>query len=332
MDMAENKKYEYLSRESFGLLKGYLAIMVLISHLYQFSGLFAGTYFGQFLNSLGHFGVIGFIFLSGYGLFSSYSEKGKSYVVSFTRKRLLPFFITYTITVFVYLAYEIYFGAGTVDMMSLVKSFTVGATIISFGWYLQYMLWLYIFFWIVYITGLSDRTKSVIVGILAILFVAYGMMNSGVITRYTIVICFLFGFNASYYKDVLTEMLDKMSLPIFFVSLMCVFVDYKISESGLNIYLKVASSLIADIAFILIMLIVVKLIVENAQLILDNPISRFCGDFSLEIYIVQAMVLRLLVKTMNNPWVYVAKSVVIIMVIAVVYHYFLKLVLLPLKK
>ena len=93
------------SKENFIGVKGYLAILIIIHHLYQFTAFLSDPSFGYALYLLGHYGVICFLFLSGFGLFSSYLSKGETYIKSFLRNRLLPFYLSYLFFVIVYIVY-----------------------------------------------------------------------------------------------------------------------------------------------------------------------------------------------------------------------------------
>ena len=134
------------SKENFLGLKGYLALCVLIHHLYQFTGFFSNTNVGYAFLLLGHWAVIGFIFLSGYGLYTSYRLKGEGYIRSFPRTRLFPFYVTYLVFVATYVVYE-FIGQQAVTATALLRSLTYGSTIVSFGWYFQLTYVMYLFFY-----------------------------------------------------------------------------------------------------------------------------------------------------------------------------------------
>ncbi len=329
---AEISQYEYLSKDTFLCLKGYLALMVLVSHLYQFSALFSGTYFGSFLNLFGHYGVVGFIFLSGFGLFASYSSKGRSYILEFPKKRLIPFFLTYTFAIVIYTIYELIIKTDF-SVMLVVKSFTVGGTIVSFGWYLQYTLWLYVAFFAVYVLKVNDKIKSVImaVGVSAFAITAYFLGYDA--KRYTITIVFLLGFASAYYKEAITKFIKKFWYVIFIMGFGLLLLEYKISvQDTIPGVVKVLFSLLGDVSFVSIVLSATDIFTKVLGFAIKNPVSRFLGKYSLEIYIIQAMVLRIFVTIFENPWLLVSVSAVTIVAVAVIIHPIISLINKPFKK
>lgn len=327
----EISKYEYLSKETFFCLKGYLALMVLISHLYQFSELFAGTYFGSFLNLFGHYGVVGFIFLSGFGLFTSYSSKGRNYILSFPKKRLIPFFLTYVFAILIYTIYEVVIKSD-LSVLLFIKSFTVGGTIVSFGWYLQYTLWIYVAFYLTYIIKWNDKIKSLIMALEAIVFVVIAYNINYAIERYTIVIVFLFGFIASYYQKKLTKCISKLWYIIIILGIGLLLLEYKVSvQDSISTMIKMLFSLLGDVAFISVVLAMINKITELCKAIINNPVSNFLGKYSLEIYIIQAMILRILVTKIENPWLLVVLSSFVIIVLALIIHPIIGLINKPFK-
>ena len=68
---------DYLSKERTTAIKGLLALMVLIHHTYQKTLIGSSVLLFDFtMRSLGFYCVSSFLFLSGYGLFSSFKNGG----------------------------------------------------------------------------------------------------------------------------------------------------------------------------------------------------------------------------------------------------------------
>ena len=82
----------YLSKRNTDCLKGILAVLVLIHHLTQNSGLLMDTPLRGVFANLGYLSVSAFLFLSGYGMMASYNKKGKKYAEQLPLKRMLPFY------------------------------------------------------------------------------------------------------------------------------------------------------------------------------------------------------------------------------------------------
>lgn len=327
------ERFEYLSKDFSFCLKGYLALMILISHLYQFSGLFLGSYFGSFLNLFGHYGVVGFIFLSGFGLFSSYMSKGREYIEKFPKRRFLPFYHTYVFAIIIYSIYELIIKSGAVNGITLLKSLTFGGTVVSFGWYLQYTVWLYLGFFAIYVIKCSDKLKSILVLIASLSFVIISYLNHNVMIRYSIVLVFAFGFFGAFYKEKITAFLEKFWHVSIVISVGILLLEYKISvQDSIGDFVKLLFSLLGDLAFVLTILSILFLSSCKCKGVIVNPVSRFLGKYSLEIYIIQALVLRIMVTKITNPWVFSGVSTVIIILLSIPLSYLVKLINKPFKE
>lgn len=78
---------DYFSRNKTECLKGLLAILVLVHHIYQKAHLFEEYPFIDYLlKYLGYYCVSGFFFISGYGLYSSLKRNRGGIYVNIRRK------------------------------------------------------------------------------------------------------------------------------------------------------------------------------------------------------------------------------------------------------
>lgn len=182
----------YLSPNNTKALKGIMAIAVVLSHIYT-SGVFrfeSSALAFIFGSVLGYVPVSVFFFLSGYGLMCSYKSKGKDYIRHFPRNRLLPFYITIVLAIIIYFILHISMGDG-VSLFQLFKSFTLGGTIITYGWYLQTILLLYFIFWLCFSLKIED-TKKVYVFCLAVSILYVVSYFIGV-TPYMVCNCTMYG-------------------------------------------------------------------------------------------------------------------------------------------
>ena len=66
--------YDFILKDNTIWLHGVLAILVFVSHLPNYMGLFLGNTLGSVLQSYGSWCVALFFFLSGYGLYTSYKN------------------------------------------------------------------------------------------------------------------------------------------------------------------------------------------------------------------------------------------------------------------
>ncbi|MCR5311377.1 MAG: acyltransferase, partial [Lachnospiraceae bacterium] len=198
----ESMKNELITKEYSSGIKGWMCIGVLLHHLSMFSGLFASTYFGHFLNLLGSWTVGVFLFLSGYGLFCSYSQKGDSYIRGFFKHRFLPLYISYLVGVLIYLIYDF----KTLTPLKLLTSLTWGGTIISFGWFFQFLFLMYLLFWAVFRFCGNKVARSIILGVF---FTVY-LFGAHLLGAHDVpVVCFACGIIMGVYRDRLARLFEK---------------------------------------------------------------------------------------------------------------------------
>lgn len=315
-------KYDnaFLSRDSFSGLKGYLTIIILFHHLYQFTGFVSNSYLGQFFNQLGHFAIIGFIFISGYGLLVSYESKKEKYLKYFPLKRLYPFLLSYALSVLMYYMFEISNG-NEITVGQIMGSFLFGNTIISFGWYLHLVLWVYFLFFVIFSIVKSDSLKSILVCILCISYCILSFINGSPIERCTPIISLLLGFLCGYYKECFSNLIYKTRYFAFIPAIIGCIISYKISYSINNSVIVLFSTIISDICIIFIIMNASIFCNQFAKKILINPVSFFMCRFSLEIYICQGLIFRFFASRIQTVWKYSLATICSILAFAICFHF-----------
>lgn len=333
------------SKETFQSLKGYLAVCVLIHHVHQFNGLLADTSLNYPLLLLGHLAVVLFMFMSGFGLYESYKNKGEEYIKKFPRNRILTFFIMYSFFAIIYTVYEIITG-GAVTPLLILQTFTYGNTVISFGWYLQLSLLLYIVFFLVFVIRSPKWIHSLLLLLLAFAFLSVNLFMNRPYNVYVIVISFLFGIIASLHKEKIEDGLKKYSVLVFILSLtaFCIFMIihtlmvYRMGESMANyIYVRtvfIVITSVADISLALVMTSFSAIAQRYAKWIIINPVSKFLGNYSLEVYALQGIVLRSVFSESFrlNPIIASVISIGIIILTAIPIHLLLSRINKAIKK
>lgn len=136
---------ELISRDTSICLKGLLAIMILVHHIYQcVLSEVEYSIVDYTLRSFGYWGVTTFFLLSGYGLMCSVIREG--YLFKLKNKCINMYFLTIFLIV-------LYWGINSilginVDINRVIQSFLFGDTIIVAGWYLQETIIFYIGFFL----------------------------------------------------------------------------------------------------------------------------------------------------------------------------------------
>lgn len=323
---------QYLSNKTFGCIKGWCALGILIHHVYQFSGILAGTSAGFLFINLGYWAVGLFIFMSGFGLYESYRMKGTKYIRDFPRNRILTFGITYVLVAIAYMIVDYMLGIRNTPLLYLM-TFTYGSTVISFGWYLQLNMVMYLFFWVVFRFIHGKKARSAGMGILLVLFVELNIKMGINYARYAPIFFFVLGIMWSIHKERVEKILSKVwflclavSFILFFggylilwryeLDLVYVILIYVVSQTGLIVFVMNLIRLL----FNLEERFQTKAIGKVFPGIVLNRFSSFWGRYSLEIYVCQGMVLRILYICIENKYLFAVSSITVVVAVSIPLH------------
>ena len=326
------------SKESFLGIKGYLAILILIHHLYQFTAFLSDTSFGYALYLLGHYGVVCFLFLSGFGLFSSYKAKGETYINSFLRNRVLPFYLSYLFFVLIYTIYSL-LNHGSVSVVLMLQSLTFGSTIVNFGWYFQTALLMYLLFFIIRKLIANDSAFVLVLGGAILLFIfSYYFLISSSKTNYEPAFSFFVGVLFAYINDQKKAIFSKhpwlitvCGLVIFIaLAAFSTFYNFRYNDykwvPSFEDFIYLLLTMLSDLALAVFLTGFIAWVGTTSPRLIDNPVSRFFGNHSLEIYGLQGLFLSFLENKIGNRAIYAAVAVLCIIVVAIPVHKLLGLI------
>lgn len=307
--MSKTNFENFLSKDTTDCLKGYLALCIIIHHLYQFTGLFTNTYLGHFLNLLGSWATACFMFLTGYGLYTSYLNKGYSYIKCFPKKRILPFYISYLIYLTVYIIYDLICDI-QISFKSIIHSLTFGGTLISFGWYFQVALLFYIAFWIIFSIKCSAPIHILLIATFSLSYtiISYQLCFSKNVI--SLVFSFTLGLFVAYKKSELYSLFNQLktafiSFCIFFILYLAYVFGVIMGRFTLNAPIETLTATICELSVCIFMVSVSCLVGKN---LINNPASRFLGRISLDFYAIQGLVLSTLNKFFPNKIIFIAFS------------------------
>ncbi len=305
-----------ISSASSNCLKGIFAVCVLIHHLYQESGLLHDTVIGGVLQAFGYLSVACFFFLSGYGLCTSYQIKGRYYIKTFCRKKIIPFYEVMCLFI------AIYFFANTIyrqniSIWVLIKSLTFGGTIIGNGWYLQVQLVLYLLFYITFRYGKENRAISCIIGeCMAMCIILYlcGFES----TWYEGIMAFPLGMVWCRYQDKLYFLKKRKNcILVAITAFMFVCTCFALSRILPNKTISVICKSMSGVIFPIVVVVIVGCIS------IENNVTRILGKYSMEIYILQGLFLSIFHKpplNIVNPYMYVLMVMIFVSIGAVTMH------------
>ena len=299
------KKDTYLSIESTKCLKGIFAILVLIHHLYQYSGLFQDSFLSYFFQALGYLSVAMFFFYTGYGI--TISSKKKGYIKRFGCNKILPLYGFYICLILFYTLWQIILQY-PISITILFQSLIFGNTIVPLGWYLQVTFIIYFLLWGVFAKIKSDDNCIIVTGISLVVY-SFICANIGLSsTWYESVFCVLLGMVWAMKKKQIDYYLNKFPKLIIIINLLffiiCLF-GFKISPL-LNIEFKMLSA-------IFFATFITSLSYSIPKFFYLNRITKFFGDYSLEIYISQGFFLLL----RKNGIIYINESYLFICIVVI---------------
>lgn len=293
------EKKQFLSRDTSICLRGVLACMVLLCHISAKVGIFGNSIAATLFSAFGYMGVSAFFFLSGYGIYEQFKERPE-YVNAFPRRRILPFYCLCVFCIAVYTLRDlIFYKAFSVKTFFL--SFAIGGTVVDKGWYLQVQLLLYILFYLSFrfikkgqVLLLSGATCA-----FCVICAVIGLDS----TWYETVVCFVLGMVVSMHKEKVVKILDdgiKGWLILAACGGLFVLTMYFGNASVLPFAARIIVKMLSAAFF------ACSIVIFVTKVRINNPVLRFLGVISLEIYVTQGLFLKMFKDTahIGNDWLY----------------------------
>lgn len=317
----------YLSLNNTTCLKGILAICIIFCHIWGELGQanpnladgIIGNTIGRICTVLGYLSVALFLFLSGYGLCVQYQKKGDNYLKGFLVKRVLSLYLLNVVLIVFYSIVNIILGEDF-SWEVFLQSFFFGKTIVSKGWYLQSILVWYLFFFVVFRFVKNDKLQIVGMLVAFILYLIVCLVMQLNSTWYEGSFCLVLGIIwAKFFKQI-NQILNKnkwlfLSIVIFGILFVGSFVcgNFGFLPKPLRIVSKSVSACMFSICVVLFLTIIP----------INNPITRFLGKISLEIYVFHGfflMLYRCNYIYINNEILYSILVLISSIVLAFVLH------------
>ena len=135
----------YLSKETTSTINGLFITLVFLSHFSQYS-----TYMSNYVARwLGQLIVVMFLFYSGYGCMVQYKAKGRSYLQTFPKKRVLSTLVNFDIAVAIFVVVGLLLGK-SFSIKQVALSFVCWDSVGNSNWYIFAILLCYLAFWLVF--------------------------------------------------------------------------------------------------------------------------------------------------------------------------------------
>ncbi len=290
-------KEKYLSKEYTNCLRGIFSIVVLIHHLWQYTGLFIGTYIATILQLMGTLSVAMFFFMSGYGLM--FSSQRKNYIDTFFVKRFLPLYCFHAFLAVFYAVWR-YVLEGSFSPELFIQSFFFGGTIVINGWYLQTTFVIYLLYWFIFKSFKSIKTQLFAFTISIFCYCILCRVFDLSIIAYQSVPCVILGMIWCLKKDYIDKLLKKYAWAIFVLCGILFAACFVLSKSEITVIFNVLYLLLFVCSMVSL-----SYILANTALI-QNRFNSLLGDYSLEIYVTHGLFLKFItIYNIENIYVYI---------------------------
>ena len=281
----EPLRSDYLSMETTRVLKGIFALLILIHHL-AFN--VTGSTPLWLLHNVGFIAVSVFFFISGYGMTKQFLQN-PTYKQGFLKKRFAAVLIPYLMYTLLYWVYAALFGT-IYSPLRVLGAIAAGSPIVANSWYIICILVFYPVFYL--LMALGKKHKALMV---------FGALAFWVVYE---LVCYNLGFGpwwfnsfhiiilgmvwALYEKQILAYVKPRYS--VLMIGMVVLFAEvwyfrdaYINAVKGENPfpYFKLVIAVVFTVAVILLQL----------KFRFGNRILRFFGDYCLDVYLCQGMVL-----------------------------------------
>lgn len=242
---------------------------------------------------------------------------GGGYLDGFLRKRVLPIYALMFMLILFYFGLKSTLSFDEITTAELFQSFIFGKTVISFGWYLQCIILLYLLFWCS--ATIADKMQDddlllvcIFMLVSIALYIGLCLLMELDSTWYETTLSFEAGMIICLYKPRIDLFLNtyRQTITIFVSFVLCfclcfVFGCGPFFPKFISIPIKMCSS----VFFCLCLLCIIRLI--NIK----NPVTKFFSHLYLEIYIIQGAVYLML---RNRYWSLDSQIVFFIVAVALV--------------
>ncbi len=305
---------DYMSFGQTEAVKGIFAVFILLSHLRQYiAGVFAADYYVVvFLTHLGQLMVAMFFFYSGFGIMQSHAKK-PNYAKGFFKNRIVKTLLHFDLAVLLYLVLSLVLGEKYAPgdyLFSWIGWTSLGNS----NWFVFVMLCLYCAAWLSLEIYEKWKPKNnfptvpvLCTGVSILLWILLRISGKDSFW-YNTLLCFPAGMWFSVYKNALDRIVQKN----IFLRLSCIAGVFALFAIFYFMGNQVAYSLCACLFCLLIVLVTMNVKV-------DNPILRWLGKHSFEIYIIQRfpMILFTRLGLSRMPFLFLLLSVVAAGVLAI---------------
>lgn len=301
---------EPLSLDKAKAVQGFAAVAIILHHLAQELAGNAGAI--GFFNELGVLFVGIFFFFSGYGLYTSLSTK-ENYLKGFLKKRFVTILIPFYLCIIVFTVAAAISGTqfNPIQLLCVLSGWSL---INANMWYIVEIVILYIAFYVIY-KLIKNRTAATVV---MTIFVAAMITGSFLLAHgkdmscsfwfqgewwYNSTLLFVIGIIFSKHSDLIRRIARKgyaILLPVsaILVAVFAWLTNYALSHysywseipGGDPAYMDKLCCLSVQLPFVIFFVCFVLLVMMKVRF--GNPVLKFLGSISLELYLIHNLILN----------------------------------------
>ena len=309
-----SKKHEWqeepLSLDKAKAVQGFAAVAIILHHLAQELAGNAGAI--GFFNELGVLFVGIFFFFSGYGLYTSLNTK-ENYLKGFLKKRFVTILIPFYLCIIVFTVAAAICGTqfNPIQLLCVLSGWSL---INANMWYIVEIVILYIAFYVIY-KLIKNRTAATVV---MTIFVAAMITGSFLLAHgadmscsfwfqgewwYNSTLLFVIGIIFSKHSDLIRRIARKgyaILLPVsaILVAVFAWLTNYALSHysywseipGGDPAYMDKLRCLSVQLPFVIFFVCFVLLVMMKVRF--GNPVLKFLGSISLELYLIHNLILN----------------------------------------
>lgn len=297
----------HLSPAQTGTVNGFFVLLVFLRHTVDYVDF--GAFDSIFVTVNRHLDqliVAPFLFYSGYGVCCSIRKKGKPYVSRLPVDRLLKVWLHFALAVGLYHILSIALHKGY-DPIRIALSYTGWDSIGNSNWYIFATLCMYLATWLSF--TLFPRRHLVAALTLTALAVGYILVMRRLkgLWWYDTALVYPAGVWYGLYGDRFERWVRKPLRPVAMAGMAVCFAACYLLRDGL-IWRE-------------LMAVTFSLTILFATMIfkIGNPVLKFLGKYTFEIYILQRLPMILLKGQFSNRYVYLAVSFAATVVLAIAF-------------
>ena len=280
-------------------IKGFFILMVFFGHcvlaLKNSGFLFTrmiDVWGERIWSGFGQLIVVMFLFYSGYGVMESYREKGRDYLRSFPKKRILTTLLNFDIAVLLFVALDLILGI-KLDFKQIGSSLLAWVSIGNSNWYIFIILFCYVAAYFGLRLSPNENAKSPSLVFLMALLGMFGLAYKKPIWWYNTLLCFPVGMFFSVYKGRITRFFQKNYHAVFFTAFGLFLLFHFMSLPDLH---GITHNMKSFLFVLLIILLTMKFKT-------GNPVLLWLGSNVFPIYIYQRIPMIVMTKMVGEGFV-----------------------------